>query len=188
MIWLALDMDAGVVGAFPSKREAIEQMTPGRANATIKVHRYAAGAYDVKWHYKGDPYDGNDFFLERLDDGFFRRDSGSWVWAYQIWVAVGRPMGELGEELRQVRELVDAIESHGFEVKFVEYCENGETPGFLGHIKGVTDWERKLVRIGTKANPGTTYIVATLEHELRHVQDPDWDCGSRDVLGRGGRP
>lgn len=77
------------------------------------------------------------------------------------------------------------IRKHGFEIKYVEYCENSRTPGFLGQIKGVTDWELKEVRIGLKANPSRSELLATLAHELRHVKDPEWDCGNRDSLGRG---
>lgn len=85
----------------------------------------------------------------------------------------------------EVRALRNEIEQLGFTVRFVDYCEDAETPGLLGHIAGVTTWDRREVKIATKGRR-TAELVETLKHELHHVQDPDWDCGNRDVLGRGG--
>lgn len=82
-------------------------------------------------------------------------------------------------------ELITMIEARGFTVEFVEYCENSDTPGLLGEIRGVTDRGRRLVRIAVKANPTDPDLIETLEHEYRHVINPAWDCGNRDVLGRG---
>lgn len=74
----------------------------------------------------------------------------------------------------------------GWTIRYVAYCEDARTPGLLGQIKGVTDYERKEVKIGLKANPTDYDQEHTLQHELHHIQDPTWDCGNRDVLGRGG--
>ena len=83
-------------------------------------------------------------------------------------------------------KLEDRIRAHGFELIYQESCENSRTPSFLGPIKGVTDWDNKEVRIGLKANPTDDDILETLAHELRHLDEPDWDCGNLDVFGRGG--
>jgi hypothetical protein len=77
------------------------------------------------------------------------------------------------------------IEQHGFTVRFVDYCEDAETPGLLGHLAGVTTWDRREVKVATKRR-GPAELVETLKHELHHVEDPEWDCGNRDSLGRGG--
>lgn len=50
---------------------------------------------------------------------------------------------------------------------------------------GVTDWERCEVKVRMRGRT-VAELADTLEHELRHVREPDWDCGNRDVLGRGG--
>lgn len=81
--------------------------------------------------------------------------------------------------------LEEQIATHGFAVRYVEYCEDARTPGLLGQIVGVTDWERREVKIKTHAQSAEDF-VATLAHEARHVREPEWDCGNRDVLGRGG--
>lgn len=78
------------------------------------------------------------------------------------------------------------IRERGFTIRYVDYCEDSRTPGLLGQIAGVTDWERREVKIGLKATPTSEARAAILEHEARHVRDPEWDCGNRDVLGRGG--
>lgn len=85
----------------------------------------------------------------------------------------------------EVVAVKDEIEQLGFAVRFVDYCEDSRTPGLLGYYAGVTDWAEREVKIATKGRR-TSELVETLKHELHHVQDPDWDCGNRDVLGRGG--
>ncbi len=85
----------------------------------------------------------------------------------------------------RLHKAVAAIEAEGWTVQFEEFCENADTPGLLGQISGVTDRNRQLVRIATH-NRSPEQLADTAEHELRHVQDPTWDCGNRDVFGRGG--
>lgn len=98
---------------------------------------------------------------------------------------------EIAVARRATRDRVDAavaaIEAAGFTVQFEDYCESPRTPGLLGQIRGVTDRELRLVRVGLKANPTPDALAETVEHELRHVQEPEWDCGNRDVFGRGGK-
>ena len=78
------------------------------------------------------------------------------------------------------------IVAHGYTVRYVEYCEDSRTPGLLGQIRGVCDHERREVKISTKANPTRADMCNILAHELRHLDEPEWDCGNRDQLGRGG--
>jgi len=75
-----------------------------------------------------------------------------------------------------------AIKAAGFSLHYVEWVEDAETPGLLGYYKGATSQTKRKVKIGLKANPTPTELADTLEHELHHVQDPDWDCGSRPVF------
>ena len=70
-------------------------------------------------------------------------------------------------------------------IESVDYCEDERTPGLLGSIAGATDWERREVKVATLGRTRDD-ILGTLWHELRHVTDASWDCGNRDVLGRGG--
>ncbi len=49
----------------------------------------------------------------------------------------------------------------------------------------MTDWARREVKIATRGRTPEA-LAETLEHEARHVTDPSWDCGNRDVFGRGG--
>lgn len=86
----------------------------------------------------------------------------------------------------QVLTLEQRIVAHGYELVYVEWCENSVTPGLLGQIRGVTDRNRKVVRISLNANPTVDDMVEILRHELRHLDEPSWDCGNRDMFGRGG--
>lgn len=89
---------------------------------------------------------------------------------------------------KEKAELEARIRAHGFTLRYVDYCEDSDTPGILGHIRGVTDWQRREIKIGTRVELNRTRagMLEVLAHELRHVDEPDWDCGNRDVFGRGG--
>jgi hypothetical protein len=78
------------------------------------------------------------------------------------------------------------ITARGYAIRYVDYGEDAETPGLLGQIRGAVNHDRREVKIARKANPTKAFLADALEHELRHIVEPDWDCGSRDVLGRGG--
>jgi hypothetical protein len=84
-------------------------------------------------------------------------------------------------------ELERRIKAHGYELIYQDWCETSETPGFLGQIRGVTDHNRKVVRVSRNANPTPELMEDILRHELRHLDEPEWDCGNRDVFGRGGK-
>lgn len=79
------------------------------------------------------------------------------------------------------------IGARGYGIILQAQCENAETPGLPGQIRGVTDHRYRTVRVSLLANPTMTEMAKTLEHEARHVDDPSWDCGQRDVFGRGGK-
>lgn len=83
-------------------------------------------------------------------------------------------------------ELEARIAAHGYSLRYVEFCEDARTPGFPGQIRGVTDRERREVKIGLRANPTEADMLDILAHELRHLDEPEWDCGNRDMFGRGG--
>ena len=87
--------------------------------------------------------------------------------------------------LGRIVALENSIAARGFSVMYQDYCECADTPGFPGQIRGVTDRAKYLVRISRKANETAKDLIEILEHELHHVEDPDWDCGNRDVFGRG---
>jgi hypothetical protein len=80
----------------------------------------------------------------------------------------------------------DKIKANGYALRYVDYCEDADTPGLLGQIRGAVNHDRREVKIGRKANATPELLAGALEHELRHILEPEWDCGNRDVLGRGG--
>jgi hypothetical protein len=85
---------------------------------------------------------------------------------------------------QRIAEASLAITRAGFELVFVDYCEDAETPGILGCYAGVTMHEKSKVKIATR-HRSREEIADALEHELHHVQDPLWDCGSGGgVLGQ----
>jgi hypothetical protein len=81
----------------------------------------------------------------------------------------------------QIKEVEGRIRAHDFTLRYVDWCEDARTPGLLGQIRGVTDWERKEVKISLFANPLRCDLLDILTHELRHLDEPDWDCGNRAV-------
>jgi hypothetical protein len=91
---------------------------------------------------------------------------------------------------RTKKALEEAIRAHGFDLRYVEYCEDAQTPGMLGMYRGVTSHERKTVKIATRARnkqgelPNEDDIIDVLEHELNHVVDPTWQCGSKSALSK----
>lgn len=86
----------------------------------------------------------------------------------------------------RIRHAEMRITARGYTIRYVDYGEDSETPGLLGQIRGAVNHDRREVKIARKPNPTKAFIADALEHELRHIVEPDWDCGSRDVLGRGG--
>jgi hypothetical protein len=102
VIWLVIDVDEGVKGAFDSKKEALAEFLP--ESSLYKRHSYGPGAYEYQWWYPGDPYDGDGFSLQKLTGNEW--EGSGWAWAVRAWEKAGRPMGRLlepcGRELAQV--------------------------------------------------------------------------------------
>ena len=67
--------------------------------------------------------------------------------------------------------VVDEIVAAGYEVRFVEWCEDAETPGFLGEKAGVTVYSSRVVKVRTGLPHRVT--LAVLRHELEHVRGAD---------------
>lgn len=89
--------------------------------------------------------------------------------------------------LMRKADLESRIAIHDYYLHYVEFCEDARTPGLAGQMRGVIDHECQEVKIGKKANRSEAAIINILEHEVRHLEEPDWDwdCGCRDVIGRG---
>lgn len=96
------------------------------------------------------------------------------------------PADRTGYERRRIELAEKRIADGGYELRYVEYCEDAETPGLLGQIAGVTDHARRTVKVARRPGIDLDRLADTLEHEACHVEDPAWDCGNRDVFGRGG--
>jgi hypothetical protein len=90
-VWLVLDMDDGVLGAFKTRKEAVDEFAWGRV---LKRHCYSPGAYEYITGY--DDSDCVDFFVERSDVAV---NNG---WPVAEWVAAGRPMGRLADSIVHV--------------------------------------------------------------------------------------
>lgn len=87
---------------------------------------------------------------------------------------------------RRIAEVEQEIRDHGFELRYVEWCEDAQTPApFPGMILGKTNHRDRVVAIATAPRPMQSRIVRlrVLKHELRHVLDPTWVCGSRTRIG-----
>lgn len=69
---------------------------------------------------------------------------------------------------KQAQKSLRRIRAAGYAVSFVDYCEDHETPGFLGQIAGVTMYAEKKVKIATRRK-SPQHIEAALSHELEHV-------------------
>jgi hypothetical protein len=69
---------------------------------------------------------------------------------------------------KQAHKHLRRIRAAGYEVRFVQYCEDHETPGFLGQLAGVTMYDEKIVKIKTR-RMSPAHIEAALSHELEHV-------------------
>lgn len=96
----------------------------------------------------------------------------------------------IGPSDRAALERIGAVHlellERGWTFRLVEFAEDAKTPGLLGQIKGTTCWDDLEVKVALRPHDSLTELAETCEHELRHVREPEWDCGNRDVLGRGG--
>jgi hypothetical protein len=87
-------------------------------------------------------------------------------------------------ERAAIEKLERRITAHGFSLEYREFVEDAAMPGVLGYYRGRTSHERREVLIATRwaGEAGNPTIREALAHELRHVEDPAWDCGSRPVF------
>lgn len=67
-----------------------------------------------------------------------------------------------------VARAIDHAKAQGWIVELREYCEDSETPGFLGQYVGVCCHDRKAIKVRT-TGMGVDQIVAVIEHELEHA-------------------
>jgi len=61
-----------------------------------------------------------------------------------------------------------AIRAAGYTLRYVDYCEDAHTPGFLGLAAGLIDYTRREVKV-RRALHGR-WLAHVLEHEFRRVQ------------------
>ncbi len=84
-----------------------------------------------------------------------------------------------------IEDLVRQAALLGWSVEFKPYCEDAETPGFLGQIAGVCVHSRRALKIATEGRT-PEQIEAALRHELAHAlgeehaeSGPGVVCGGR---------
>lgn len=90
---------------------------------------------------------------------------------------------------RTIATVEQAIAERGFTLRYVAFCEDATTPGILGYYLGVTSHKRLEVKVSTLQTTGRRRLVkrnvrqlaAIMLHELKHVTQPEWDCGNRLV-------
>lgn len=71
-----------------------------------------------------------------------------------------------------IQALIDRARALGWTLEMKEYCEDAETPGFLGARLGVCVVSRKAIKIRTGGRTPPE-IAAAIEHELRHAAGAD---------------
>lgn len=67
-----------------------------------------------------------------------------------------------------IRRAKESARRLGYSVRFVDYCEDADTPGFLGQYGGVCDRKNKVIKVRTKGMT-RTQIAAIIEHEIEHA-------------------
>jgi hypothetical protein len=82
---------------------------------------------------------------------------------------------------RRIEALVAEVEAEGWTVRFVKYCEDTQTPGFLGQLGGVTLATERLIKIRTYKMT-LRQRLAILEHEIEHMHGAEW-ATDHEVLG-----
>lgn len=68
----------------------------------------------------------------------------------------------------EIRRLQQEARRLGYTVLFVDYCEDASTPGLIGALGGVCDYERKQIKVATRHH-SKAKIAAILSHELEHA-------------------
>lgn len=87
------------------------------------------------------------------------------------------------ERLRLLVQTAEsAVRAADFTLTYRPYVEDSLTPGFPGMIEGRTDRNGREVVVSTVAVKTDVARLRVLRHELRHISDPEWDCGSRAIM------
>ena len=67
-----------------------------------------------------------------------------------------------------VARAIDNVNARGWTVELRAYCEDSETPGFLGQYAGLCCHDLKAIMVKT-TDMRFDQIVAVIEHELEHA-------------------
>lgn len=68
-----------------------------------------------------------------------------------------------------IRRAVERARQIGYTVEFKDYCEDAETPGFIGQFAGVCVQSRKAIKVRIKGMT-KAQIAGIIEHELEHAE------------------
>lgn len=85
---------------------------------------------------------------------------------------------------KRIAEIEAEIAAAGFTLTYRRFVEDSKSPGFPGQIAGRTSRADREVVIGEFATPSPVLRLRVLKHELRHVLEPEWDCGNRSTFDR----
>ena len=93
-LWFVLGMDAGVIVAGRTRREAMALATvPTRAEwrgaGRWERHRYGRGSEEIVWSRRGD----DEAFSVFIEHGCEAAMAGGWGWALEAWRTRGSPVG-----------------------------------------------------------------------------------------------
>lgn len=76
------------------------------------------------------------------------------------------------------------IRNAGFTLRYVDACETDGVAGFIGLGTGVTNWDRREIRIRNMLTGASR--VKVLEHELAHAEERSGFERGTHTLGLGG--
>jgi hypothetical protein len=69
----------------------------------------------------------------------------------------------------RIRRAVERARALGWTVEFRPYCEDAETPGFLGLLAGVCLHDRRAIKVRV-TGMSREQIAAIIEHEIEHAE------------------
>jgi hypothetical protein len=72
----------------------------------------------------------------------------------------------------KIKKFIDEARVIGWIVEMNEWCEDAETPGFIGQVAGVCIHDRKSIKIRTHGRT-QKQIAFALEHEIQHARGMD---------------
>ena len=183
---------AQTYGLTFAKRALNDDTFADAPSITVHLHDDVANTLLAERGWTIEPIDGggNAYVLPghtlRADGGQYGTD---YLWDRQEALTLAltaEAFAAAGTPEERIARTEAKIAANGYSLRYVDYCEDADTPGLLGQIRGAVNHDRREVKVGRKANPTPEALAEALDHELHHIISPDWDCGSRDVLGRGG--